>query len=106
MTGNGVYVDPTPITTGQRVTVNYEGLLAESGADQVYLHAGVGYGDNWQDVTDIKMRPESDGTWTAQLRINSADRFNFCFKDSAENWDNNSGHNWSYEIHNGDLYTS
>ncbi|AGB42003.1 Carbohydrate binding domain (family 25) [Halobacteroides halobius DSM 5150] len=105
MEDNGVQVNPTPITAGERITINYQGLLAQSGADQVYLHAGVGMGDNWQDVTNIQMKQEQNGDWVAQLRINSAERFNFCFKDSAENWDNNSGNNWSYEVHNGDLYT-
>ncbi|GAB6138034.1 carbohydrate-binding protein [Halanaerobaculum tunisiense] len=100
-----VEVTPTPITTGERVSINYEGLLSESGADQVYLHAGVGFNDNWEEVTDIEMHPKGDGSWTAQIRINSADRFNFCFKDSASNWDNNNGSDWSFEVHNGELYT-
>jgi hypothetical protein len=25
--------------------------------------------------------------------------FNVCFRDSAHNWDNNYGSNWSFEIH-------
>lgn len=99
-----IEVKPTPITSGEKVTISYNGLLAESGAKQVYLHAGVGFNDSWQDVTSIQMKKEGDKGWQAQLKINTVDRFNFCFKDSAENWDNNQGSNWSFEVHDGQQY--
>jgi len=38
----GVSVSPMPITAGEEVTVKYNGLLAEAGADSMYLHAGFG----------------------------------------------------------------
>ncbi|TDX45277.1 carbohydrate-binding protein [Orenia marismortui] len=104
MTHSDVVVTPTPITAGEKVTVEYNGLLNQSGANKVYLHAGVGFKDNWRDITDIEMQPKNDGNWTAQLRVNTTDRFNFCFKDCADNWDNNHGNNWSFEVHNGQLY--
>ncbi len=100
-----VVVDPTPITAGEKITINYDGLLSKSGAGKVYLHAGVGFRDSWRDITDVEMHPKSDGTWSAQLRVNTNDRFNFCFKDRANNWDNNDGDNWSFEVHDGKLYS-
>ncbi|MCK8817198.1 carbohydrate-binding protein [Natroniella sulfidigena] len=100
-----VVVNPTPISAGEKVTVNYKGLLADEGAEEVYLHAGVGYNDKWREITNIKMEPSPQGEWTAQLRVNTTERLNFCFKDSAENWDNNGGHNWSFEVHNGQQYS-
>jgi hypothetical protein len=105
MTYSEVTVTPTPITAGEKVTVKYDGLLNSNGASKVYLHAGVGFKDNWRDITDIEMQSQNDGSWSAQLRINTTDRFNFCFKDSANNWDNNGGSNWSFEVHNGQMYS-
>lgn len=100
-----VNVKPTPIVAGEKVKVNYNGLLSNSGADNLYLHAGVGFGDNWRDVTDIKMKQSDEDNWSAELRINTTERFNFCFKDAANNWDNNDGHNWNFEVHNGEQYS-
>ncbi|WP_018084811.1 carbohydrate-binding protein [Desulfurispora thermophila] len=97
---SGVAVEPTPITAGDEVTVLYNGLLAKSGADQIYLHVGYGDTDNWQAVYDHKMSKTGWG-WVKTLEMPDAKRFNFCFKDSANNWDNNNGHNWSFVIHNG-----
>lgn len=100
MLDGGICVDPTPITAGQQVTVLYDGLLSQSGADQVYLHTGFGGGNQWYNVCDLPMIKTGWG-WEGILDVNDSSRFNFCFKDSADNWDNNWGKNWSYEIHNG-----
>lgn len=72
------------------VTICYHGLLAKSGADEVYLHYG--FGDRWLDTHTEKMHRTPDG-WEKNIKI-KYDQLNFCFKDSANNWDNNSGYNW------------
>lgn len=84
-------------SAGDKLRINYNGLLAESGADQVYLHAGIG--EEWQNTNDIEMSQRESGQWSAELRVNQGGRLNFCFKDSANNWDNNDGEDWSYEIY-------
>lgn len=99
----GVKVYPTPITLGEHVNVLYDGLLHTSGAQEVYLHVGYGPHYNWQKVRDLKMFRTGRG-WEQTIEVNSPDRLNFCFKDSAENWDNNSGYNWSFEVHHGKMY--
>jgi hypothetical protein len=96
----GVVVDPTPITAGEEITVFYNGLLSTSGADQVYLHIGYGPGKEWRNIADLKMSRTGWG-WVKTIEIPFEDRFNFCFRDSADNWDNNNGVNWSFIIHNG-----
>lgn len=97
----GVVVDPTPITAGDETTVFYNGLLGKEGQGQVYLHYGYGPHKNWRNVSDIRMEKTGWG-WVGAVRMPEHEgRFNFCFKDSAHNWDNNNGTNWSFEIHNG-----
>jgi len=97
----GVTVDPVPITAGEEVTVLYNGPLGKEGKGQVYLHYGFGRHDNWKNVSEVQMKKTGRG-WVSSARMpEREDRFNFCFRDSAQNWDNNSGTNWSFEIHNG-----
>ena len=101
---DGIIVRPTPVSLGDELQVEYRGLLAQSGAEEVYLHYGFGRSD-WTYVQDIPMEKSSDGTWTAVVQVEEAGRFNFCFRDNANNWDNNYGRNWSYEIHgDGDFH--
>ena len=98
----GVVVDPTPITAGEEITVLYYGLLANSGADQLYIRVGYGDARDWHNIQDLKMSRTGWG-WVKTLEMTDDSRFNFCFRDSVYNWDNNSGMNWSFEIHNGHL---
>jgi hypothetical protein len=100
---NGIDVEPTPITLGDELKIEYRGLLAQSGAEAVYLHYGFGPGD-WRFVQYIPMESSSDGVWTAVVHAGERGRFSFCFRDGADNWDNNSGRNWSYEIHGDDWH--
>jgi hypothetical protein len=93
-----VKVEPKPVSQGDKVRINYQGLLAKNGAEQVYLHAGANEHDNWNEIHDIEMNYEGDNTWTTEMEIPRAQAFSFCFKDSANNWDNNNGHNWTYEV--------
>jgi len=96
----GVLTSPVPVTSGEQVTIRYNGLLASSGADTVYLHVGYGPSYSWKNTKDIPMKRTPEG-FEASFKAEANDRLNFCFKDSADNWDNNNGKDWSYTIHNG-----
>ncbi|OCL26554.1 carbohydrate-binding protein [Orenia metallireducens] len=94
----GIIVHPLPSNNGNKIRVKYNGVLNTADTEQIYLHAGLGYGDKWNYVTDIAMK-HNEGNWIADIRVEDHDnRLNFCFKDSAEHWDNNNGDNWSYKI--------
>jgi len=97
----GIYLEPVPVTVGEEVKIKYKGDLVKNNADKIYLHTGFGY-QEWRDVQDIPMQKTGDGGWMATLRITDNSCFNFCFHDSAMNWDNNNGRDWTYEIHEGD----
>ena len=97
----GLVVDPLPITAGEEVTVFYNGLLGKEGQGQVYLHYGFGKYDSWRNVNDTKMEKTGWGWVTSVVMPDHEGRFNLCFKDGADNWDNNNSVNWSFQVHNG-----
>lgn len=99
----GVVVDPTPITAGEEVVVFYNGLLAQSGADQVYLHCGFGDAQSWRAVKDARMAKTGFGFVKVLEMPDTHTQFNLCFRDSAQNWDNNNGINWSFQVHDGTI---
>ncbi len=92
----GLSISPVPSKVGESVRIRYHGLLAGSGADQVWLHTGYGTG-SWQSTYDHRM-DKTGNEWEQNIKIDRDGQFNFCFKDSANNWDNNNGLNWSYSI--------
>ena len=97
----GVAVDPTPITAGEEITVLYNGKLSNDGKGQVYLHLGYGKHNKWRNISDMRMEKTGWG-WVSTVPMPEVEgRFNFCFKDETNSWDNNDGINWSFAIHNG-----
>lgn len=92
---NGLVVVPNVLVKGDKASVIYKGILKESGADSIFMH--VGYGDKWEGKMDIKMRKTEDGFETT-LPIMTDSPLKLCFRDSADNWDNNSSRNYTFEV--------
>jgi len=97
----GVSITPMPVTEGEAVSINYDGLLAQSGASKLFTHVGYGSSENWIQVQDIPMEKVQDG-WNCEIQP-KGNRLNFCFHDGANHWDNNYGRNWSISIHDGGI---
>ena len=91
----GIKVEPVT-ASGHDVRIIYDGLLAKSGAQQLYLHTGFGKRRSWENVYDHRMEPTGRG-WEKTLNMENK-QINFCFKDCANNWDNNRGENWTYVV--------
>lgn len=92
---NGVILTPNVVAKGDKAAVIYRGILHDSGADSVYMH--VGYGSRWEDSQVIQMNRSVEG-FEAAIPLTSDAKLNVAFKDSANNWDNNSGRNYSFEV--------
>jgi len=92
----GVQVKPLT-EDGRQVSILYKGLLANQNAASVYLHYGYGKQQDWVGTTDQQME-QLNGGWEKVVTIEKGDQLNFCFKDSANQWDNNNGTNWAYRI--------
>ncbi|NPV71665.1 MAG: carbohydrate-binding protein [Firmicutes bacterium] len=90
-----VWVRPVPAVKNQKAEMGYKGLLANSGADAVWAHVGF---DGWKNIHTIPMMKRGDGSFTCDITCQGDRQMNFCFKDSANHWDNNSGWNWSCDI--------
>lgn len=92
---NGILVSKTSITVGDDITLSYDGLLADSGADKIFAY--VGYGGNWEEKGFIPMENEG-GVFKAAFKILLPGVLNISFKDSADNWDNNSLNNYTFTV--------
>jgi hypothetical protein len=78
------------------ITVHYTGLLNKSGSTQVYLHTGFGDPRHWKSTEDYRMQRTPEG-WKKTFNMED-NTVSFCFRDTANNWDNNNGSNWTYKI--------
>ncbi len=76
--------------------INYSGLLAKCGAQDVCGVFGHGSNQNWENVSTIQFNKEAEGSFQAIIPVEQGKNINIAFKDSAENWDNNSGMNYTF----------
>lgn len=95
MLDDRVWVNPSPALKGNMAEIGYRGLLVKSGADKVYLHYGT---DGWKNARTVPMNRRPDGSFSAQITAEGERSLEFCFKDSADHWDNNNGLNWYVPI--------
>jgi hypothetical protein len=92
---NGISVSKTSIVAGDELTLSYTGLLADRGAESIYAH--IGYGDTWEDKDFIPMK-RSGNVFKTSIKVKRTGSLNVCFKDSTDNWDNNSNNNYTFTV--------
>ena len=82
--------------TRNTLRVLYSGILAKNGAKEIY--AVIGYGDNlqWENVQEYPMHKLSGKKYELIFPVTRSGEINIAFKDSSENWDNNSGRNFTF----------
>ena len=91
-----VSLEPVSPRSGETISINYQGLLKNSGANEVYLHYGF---DSWsKSVKTVKMERVENGDFNSRIRTEGNYEINFCFKDNVNNWDNNNGRDWTAHI--------
>jgi hypothetical protein len=89
---NGVEIHDTRNT----IRILYSGILAKNGAKEIY--AVIGYGDNlnWENVQEYPMHKLSGKKYELIFPVTRTGDINMAFRDSSNNWDNNSGRNFTF----------
>ena len=91
-----IYINKEKIVENSEIVILYKGFLfSNNPSDEVYI--SYGYGNLWDKKSEIKMKPSTFGC-LATVKIEGNDNFQFCFKNSFEQWDNNNGANYILPI--------
>ena len=95
-----IFFSNDKIVENSSVKISYCGSLFQNDAEEVYIHYG--YGLLWSDVSEKKME-KTDIGFEVELDIPTTDLFNCCFRDNNSVWDNNEGHNYTFEVEKNEL---
>ncbi len=74
-----------------KATITYSGYLFERNSSS--LKIVYGFGDNWMYTNEQEMKKTKDG-FVATIKMLNFSKFNFCFKNANNEWDNNFGSNF------------
>ena len=90
-----IFFNTDKLVENSKVKISYAGKLFQNGSEEVYIHYG--FGLNWDNLGEIKMEKTELG-FQAEVELISSDSFNFCFRNSNKEWDNNNGENYIFPI--------
>lgn len=90
-----IFFNTDKLVSNTKVKISYTGKLFQDGAEEVYIHYG--FGLLWENLNDKKMEKTELG-FQAEIELEDLESFNFCFKDSKNNWDNNENQNYIFPI--------
>ena len=95
-----IFFNTDKLLQNSTVKISYTGELFENNSEEVFIHYG--YGINWDNVSEIKMNKTELG-FQAEINLPESNRWNFCFRNSLNQWDNNQNENYIFEIETPEL---
>ena len=90
-----IFFNTDKLVENSKVKISYAGKLFQDNSEEVYIHYG--FGLNWDNLSEIKMERTELG-FQAEIELPSSETFNFCFRNSKNEWDNNNGQNYIFPI--------
>lgn len=83
-------------TIGDKVKLIYDGKLVKNGARQVFAVVNTVDGKRGQSVSTYPMNSTNHQYFELTIPAQRHSQINVSFKDGSNNWDDNSGKNYSY----------
>ncbi len=90
-----IYFNTDKLIENTKVKVSYTGKFYQGNNDKVFIHYG--YGENWDNVNEAEMI-KTDLGYQTELDLTGGNTINFCFKNQNNEWDNNCGNNYIFNI--------
>ncbi len=90
-----IFFNTDKLIEKSKVKISYTGKLFQNNSEEVYIHYG--FGLNWDNVNEIKMEKTELG-FQAEIELIGSETFNFCFRNSNNEWDNNNCQNYIFPI--------
>ena len=90
-----IFFNTDKLIENSKIKISYTGKFFQDASEDVFIHYG--FGMNWENLNDIKMEKTELG-FQAEIDLIGTESFNFCFKNGAEQWDNNEGQNYVFPI--------
>ena len=90
-----IFFNTDKLTPNSKIKISYTGNFFQDESKEVYIH--LGFGQNWENIQDMKMEKTELG-FQAEFELINSNTLNFCFKNENEEWDNNNGQNYTFPI--------
>jgi hypothetical protein len=90
-----IFFNTDKLIENSKVKISYTGKFYQEKSEKVIAHYG--FGEQWENVNDIEMENTELGFQT-EIELLEGETFNLCFKNEKEEWDNNEGKNYVFQL--------
>ena len=90
-----IFFNTDKLIENSNVKISYTGKFFQDNSEEVFIHYG--FGINWDNLNEIKMEKTELG-FQAEINLCEGETFNFCFKNNKDEWDNNEGKNYIFNL--------
>lgn len=90
-----IFFNTDKLTPHSNIKISYTGKFFQDNSSDVFIHFG--FGDNWNNVQDVKM-VKSELGFQIEIVLPESNCLCFCFKNNNDEWDNNDGKNYIFPI--------
>ena len=90
-----IFFNTDKLVENSKIKISYTGTFFQDASKDVFFHYG--FGNNWDNVQDVKMEKTELGFQT-EVELCSSETLDFCFFNEKGEWDNNSGNNYIFPI--------
>lgn len=90
-----IFFNTDKLVQNSIVKISYTGIFFENNSEEVFIHYG--FGENWDNLSEIKMEKTELGFQT-EINLIESSTFNFCFRNENNEWDNNNAQNYVVQL--------
>ena len=90
-----IFFNTDKLVANNIVKISYTGKFFQDESQNVYIKYG--FGTEWEDSVETEMT-KTDLGFQIEIELLDKQTFNFCIKNEKNEWDNNNGLNYIFEI--------
>lgn len=90
-----IFFNTDRLTANSTVKISYTGKFFQDSSKEVTMRYT--FGDNWKEFLEAEMIKTELGFQT-EIKLQDENTFGFCFKNENNEWDNNEGNNYTFNI--------
>ena len=90
-----IFFNTDRLTANSTVKISYTGKFFQDESKEVSIRYG--FGEDWKNLVEADMI-KTDLGFHIEVNLIDATTFNFCIKNEKDEWDNNDGNNYIFNI--------
>lgn len=90
-----IFFNTDRLTANSTVKISYTGKFFQDDSKEVSIRYG--FGEDWKNLVEADM-VKTDLGFQIEVNLIDATTFNFCIKNEKDEWDNNDGNNYIFNI--------